>query len=274
MKSAVKRHASVIAAGWLFSSVAFAQYAPDATMDLGTGYGNIALSQSTLDGTRAIDTKKKSASSPEKTVVSSDQTSQDSLQVTLRRAFSHGAPTAEPPAAAIRTLSFVPDPAVTAREQDRIVAYLDKQPGGAGRMEKAIRSGKLLGEFDRLLSRYHHSPDNLGDVLAAYLIMSWEIVNDRDSTQVPAGQRAVRRQLIAPLAALPRYAAMSDAQKQAQAERTAYMTMIAATAYQSLKRGGDRAQLAWLQRSVRDSLMASGIDLRRLQLTDGGLVAR
>jgi len=41
----------------VFAFAASAQYSPDATMDLGTGYGQIALGQSVLDGTRAIDGK-------------------------------------------------------------------------------------------------------------------------------------------------------------------------------------------------------------------------
>lgn len=197
-----------------------------------------------------------------------------SLHATLQQALSWPAPAAEPPPAAIRTLSFVPDPAVTAREQERIIAHLASQPEGGAGFTEAIRSGKLLGEFDRLLRRYDHSPNNLGDVLAAHLLMSWEIVNDRDSRQVPAGQRAVRRQLMAPLAALPKYARMSDSEKQAQAERTGYLTMISVSAYQSLKRSGNTAQLESLQRNLREKFLASGIDLRRLELTDGGLILR
>ena len=37
------------------SGAAHAQWSGDATMDLGTGYGQTAMSQSTLDGTRRID---------------------------------------------------------------------------------------------------------------------------------------------------------------------------------------------------------------------------
>lgn len=37
---------------------AHAQYSPDATMDLGAGYGQTALSQSVLQGTRGIDARK------------------------------------------------------------------------------------------------------------------------------------------------------------------------------------------------------------------------
>ena len=76
------------------------------------------------------------------------------------------------------------------------------------------------------------------------------------------------------LAAVPAIAGMSDAQKQAQAERTAYLTMVAGSAYQELKGGGQPARLADLQRNVRASLLRSGIDLERLALTEDGLVAR
>ena len=116
--------------------------------------------------------------------------------------------------------------------------------------------------------------DSLGDVLAAHLLISWEVANDRDSRASPEGQRAVRRQLIGPLAAVPELAAMSDAAKQAQAERTAYLTMVSALSYQSLKRQGDRQALAALASGVQRSLQVHGVDLQRLTLGEGGLVAR
>ena len=271
MKHITRQLTPIAALGWLLSFGALAQFAPDATMDLGAGYGQVALSQSILEGTRAIGAKQP-ASSPGKTAAARGKSLPGSLKATLQAALSRPASAAEPPEAAIQVLSFRSDPAVTAREQERIIAHLASQPDGGAGFTQAIRSGKLLGEFNRLLRRYDHSANNLGDVLAAHLIMSWEIVNDRDSRQVPAGQRAVRRQLMAPLAALPKYARMSDADKQAQAERTAYLTMISVTAYQSLKRSGDTAQLGSLQRNLREKFLASGIDLRRLELTDGGLV--
>jgi hypothetical protein len=53
--NAIRTRTATACAALLFSGAALAQYAPDATMDLGTGYGQIALGQSILDGTRAID---------------------------------------------------------------------------------------------------------------------------------------------------------------------------------------------------------------------------
>lgn len=195
------------------------------------------------------------------------------LHDSLKNALSGPAPK-QASADAVRALAFERDAAVAAREREAFIAHLGKQPGGAGPLEPAIRSGKLMREFDGLLQRYGYSPRNLGDVLAAHLVICWEIVSESDSNDEPAGQRAVRRQLAGPLAAVPAIARMSDAEKQGQAERTAYLTMVAGAAYQELKRGGDPARLADLQRSVRASLLRSGIDLERLALTEDGLVAR
>ena len=199
--------------------------------------------------------------------------SERALQASLKTALSRPAPT-QAPTAAVDVLAFERDATITAREREAFIAHLAQQPGGAAPLEPAIRSGKLMQEFDRLLQRYGYSPRNLGDVLAAYLVICWEIVSESDSNDEPAGQRAVRRQLAGPLAAVPAIARMSNAEKQGQAERTAYLTMVAASAYQELKRGSDPARLADLQRNVRGSLLRSGIDLERLVLTEDGLVAR
>lgn len=196
-----------------------------------------------------------------------------SLQEALRDALSGPAPD-EVPRAAVEALSFRADAAVTARERERTIKHLSRQPGGGGEVAAGIRSGAVWREFDALLRRYGYSSQNLGDVLAAHLVISWEIVNGRDSTRVPLGQRAVRRQLMGPLSRVQAVAGMDDAGKQAQAERTAYMTMIAAAAYQELKDGRDPAQLASLQHNLRESVERSGVDLERLELTDGGLLQR
>lgn len=203
----------------------------------------------------------------------STKASGHALQSAIESALSRPAP-AQAPVEAMRTLDFERDPAVTAREREAFAAHLAAQPNGGEPVVQAVRSGKLMDEFDRLLQRYGYSPRNLGDVLGAYLVICWEIVSESDSNDEPAGQRAVRRQLAGPLASVPAIARMSDAQKQGQAERTAYLTMVAASAYQELKHGGDPGRLADLQRNVRASLLQSGIDLERLVLTEDGLVAR
>ena len=191
----------------------------------------------------------------------------------LQQAVSQPAP-ADVDAAAVSTLDFTRDPAVTARVQQETIRAFGRTPSQVADLEKVIGSGEMMREFDAILRRYGYDPGNLGDVLAAHLLISWEVVNDRDSRRSPEGQRAVRRQLIGPLAAVPEVAAMSDAAKQAQAERTAYLTMVSALSYQTLKRGNDREAVAALAANVRKGLQANGVDLQRVALGDGGLVAR
>lgn len=195
------------------------------------------------------------------------------VQRALQTAISRPAP-AQVDASAVEALSFRRDPAVSARVQQETIQAFGRNPQQTADLEKVIGSGEMLGEFDKILRRYGYDPTNLGDVLAAHLLISWEVVNDRDSRQSPDGQRAVRRQLIGPLAAIPEVVAMSDAAKQAQAERTAYLTMVSALTYQTMKRDGNRQGLQSLSASVRQGLQGNGVDLQRVSLGDGGLVAR
>ena len=195
------------------------------------------------------------------------------VQRALQQAVSRAAP-ADVDATAVRALSFRRDPGVSAQVQQETIRAFGRNPQQVAELEKIIGSGEMLREFDKILRRYGYDPTNLGDVLAAHLLISWEVVNDRDSRQSPAGQRAVRRQLIGPLAAIPEVAAMSDAAKQAQAERTAYLTMVSALSYQSMKREGNREGLRTLAANVRQGLQGNGVDLQRVSLGDGGLVLR
>ncbi|NYZ62112.1 DUF6683 family protein [Luteimonas deserti] len=177
-------------------------------------------------------------------------------------------------AEAVAALSFRRDPAVSARVRQETIQAFGRTPQQIADLEALIGSGRMMREFDTILRRYGYDPTNLGDVLAAHLLISWEVVNDRDSRSAPAGQRAVRRQLIGPLAAVPEIAAMSDAAKQAQAERTAYLTMVSALSYQQLKRDRNARALEALSASVRQGLRGNGVDLQRVVLGEGGLVAR
>lgn len=198
---------------------------------------------------------------------------QRELQAALKTALSRPAPASVDPADA-RALEFRRDPAVTARERERAIEHIRRSGGGSGALEARIRSGAMLDGFDALLRRNGYSPTNLGDVLAAYLVLSWEVANGRDATAQPEGMRAVRRQLAGPLARVEGITALDDAARQGQAERSAYLALLAAALNQSLASGTDPARLAELRRSVRQGMLGSGIDLTALELTRDGLVAR
>lgn len=201
--------------------------------------------------------------------LTSTMASQATVDAALRKALTAPAP-AQADASA---LDFRRSAAVTATERDRMASQAASQPNGAA-LEDVVRSGKLLSEFDGLLRRFGYSPQNLNDVLAAWLVLAWEIVNDGDAAAQADGAKAVRRQLAGPLSAVPALRDMDDAAKQTQAERTAYMAMVAVASHQALKRGGDPAKLEALRRDVRQDLLKSGVDLQRYTLTRDGLRPR
>lgn len=213
-------------------------------------------------------------STPATAVRTPDGARDDALARALVRAFAHGAP-ATVAAADVAALEFVRSADVTRREQDAALRHFRRAGARpSGDVERRIRSGAMLRDFDRLLAANGHSPTNLGDVLAAYMVLSWEVVNDRDATRMPQGMRAVRRQLIGALAGVPSIAAMDAAARQAQAERTAYLALAAVAAHRALKSSGDTTQLASLRASVRQSMLRSGIDLEALELTQDGFRPR
>lgn len=195
---------------------------------------------------------------------------QASMQAAIERSLSRPAP-----ATATSSLGFSVDPAVAARERDRMLEMLRAAGGTESGLSQSIESGKLLQTFDRLLKRHGYSPRDLGDVLAAYLVLAWEVVNDADATRQPEGMRAVRRQLGPALASVPQVSGMGDGERQAQAQRTAYMAMVATLQRQAFKANGNAGRLATLQADVRRQVQSSaGIDLREYTLTAGGLAPR
>ena len=62
---------------------AFGQYAPDASVDLGTGYGQLALGQTVLDGTRSLD--KRSRAEPQPPSGSAGRASRAEIEARWRR---------------------------------------------------------------------------------------------------------------------------------------------------------------------------------------------
>lgn len=176
------------------------------------------------------------------------------------------APTAAAaPAAALR---FRRDPSLSAR--------LQREQVGVDVKGVSMTPAQMHDKFDALLVRYGYSRDNLGDVAATYLVMAWEVVNDRNAKDVPGGERAVRAQLQRAMLTSPALRGMDDAQKQAMAERLMYSAMRNGVSYQVYRQTRDRARLATLSERMRREVMTAGpgLDLRQFELSAKGLVKR
>lgn len=68
-------------------------------------------------------------------------------------------------------------------------------------LRSVITSGRMMSEYGRLMSYLELSPNDLADVMTAYLLVSMEAVNGRTPTS--AQRRVVRREVVAKLVATP-----------------------------------------------------------------------
>ncbi len=57
--------------------------------------------------------------------------------------------------------------------------------------------------FRSFLSDTALRPDDAGDVLTAFVVLQWMVANDTKAEPSPAALRAVRRQMVAPMADKP-----------------------------------------------------------------------
>jgi hypothetical protein len=237
----------VVALAALRISDAPAQWSPDASMDLGIGYGQLALSQSALDGTRAIGSTSGKA---------------------FRARERHEAK-AEP---ARGTLVFTSTPAVTRMVNRRFVDWQsERHPQLRAELAKGIEDGDLQQYFRNILARYGYSRDNLADVSAAYYVSLWKIMHGRDLT--PQQIAGVRRQMRAFMAQDSRLMQLPDAQKQEICETFALHTALALQGYEQLVRARDTSTLTNFRRGLQAKLAPQGPDLASITVTNEGFVS-
>jgi hypothetical protein len=240
----------VTALACLCSTAAVAQWNARSTASLGRGYGNLALSQSILSGTRRLGAGV-------------------SARPDEPRRLSTGVPPSTP-AQIEAALTYTTDP----QQSDQIrAAMLDavsgESPEVRADIEKAFADDAVLKEFERFMSRRGYSSHNVADDMAALLVVCWEIFTDGTASkaQISGAHQQVRGVFLG----TPRLRAMTNAERQEMAERAAYQVEISLAAKQEALRGGDQAQLAQIRQSAAAMLLAQvGIDISRLRLTEKG----
>ena len=179
----------------LCGDAALAQWSGRATMSMGRSYGNLALSQSILSGTRRLGdaTPSRPASSPALTT----------------------------PAQVDAALSYTADPQQSERTRADMIEVLSG-PDAALRadLEKAFADNAVLKEFERIMAANGYSSRNVADGMAVLLLVSWETFSG--STASKAQTKGIRRQVLDIFLGTPRLRAMSNAERQDMAERAAY----------------------------------------------------
>lgn len=174
----------------------------------------------------------------------------------------------------VAKLHFQSDRAVSEKVlQDVSRSFSGGDAAKAQTFQRSLAGDNVIGKFRSLLGKYGYSSDNVADVLTAYLVLSWEVVNNGDAMRYPSGVEALHRRIQAGLAGNSRLLAMSDAQKQSMSETFGYLAMIAAATRNELERKGDQMALAKLQDGVNSTTRKLGIDLRTVKMTEQGFVS-
>ena len=227
--------------------VASAQWSPSATLDLGMGYGRMALSQAALNNARKL--------------------SEDS-----DKAFASKASKADPVAEFDPT--FKPQPEVSRTVHHRFALYYGgDDPEDQQVMARKVASGDYHEHFRALMDRHGLGDINdLVEVSAARYVVLWEIIHGKKVSPVQA--RAVREQLRSQFARDRWISRMDDAGKQELAETFVLHVAAAELAHAELLRRNDPAQLAAYRAGVQEYLVPGGPRLDRLAITDEGFVRR
>ena len=220
------------------ASTAVAQWNPRMTASLGRSYGQLALSQSVLSGTRRAN--ENPAEPP--------------------------APASDPEAA----LTFTPDPELSSEIRAGVIDILSQRsPEFRWQMERTFAGDAVLKDFDQYMSAHGgYSAHNVADSMAALLVISWEIMTN--DTASDAQLRGAHAQVRGIFLNTPRLQQMTNAERQEMAEKNAYQVMIAKTARDQYLKQPDPARLKELQASANTVMQQQGIDLSQLTLTAQG----
>ncbi len=230
------------------SPAAKAQWSPSATVNLGMGYGQMALSQAALNGARRLSKgSDKAFETPAKP--------------------KRADPTFSP--------AFKTDPKITKTVNHRfILFYGGDDPKNQAIMARKVESGDYHKHYRALMRSRGLEPrlNDLVEVSAARYVVLWEIIHGRKVT--PEQARAVRRQLRTQFADDFWMKRMKDAEKQELAETFVLHVAGADIAHNELLRRNDKQLLAGYRAGVQEHLLPDGPRMDRLTITNAGFVRR
>lgn len=225
-----------------------AQWSPSATLDLGMGYGQMALSQAALEGARRL--------------------SEDSEET-----FAAG--TTPPKAEISFDPSFASDPRISETVNQRFVLfYAGDDAENQEIMASKVASGEYQQHFRALMQEHGLEPrlDDLVEVSTTRYVLLWEIVNGEVMGRSQA--LGLRAQVAAQFSDDFWMKRMDDAEKQELAETFVLHVAAADLAHQELLQGDDQELLAAYRAGVQRYLLPDGPRMERLVPTDAGFKRR
>ncbi|WP_325135752.1 DUF6683 family protein [Brevundimonas diminuta] len=163
---------------------------------------------------------------------------------------------------------------VSTRVRAQFAEFIERTSGreAAERARSAFQGGDPIASWASIVRQDGLRTGDLADAMAAYWILNWIMANQGDNNRTQA--LAVRDQVRGVIGGSPAVARLGDAGRQEMAEVLMLNFLVQQATYVDAMQRGDQAMM----RRLGDAAVARfrnemGVDLRRLQLTDAGLVS-
>ena len=170
--------------------------------------------------------------------------------------------------------SFNHDPAVTAIVKKELFDTVSRQnPVQAELLRDALESRNIPEEFERRLSDYALSSDNVADAMLGYWLVMWSIIHDKPLPPPGPGIESARKQISALVASNPIVRKGGDeSRRQMVGEAMIFESMISLEVRDDVKRRGNDGELRNLSESTHHNLLRKHMNLKVLDFTDQGFV--
>ena len=176
------------------------------------------------------------------------------------------------------SLEFQPSPETSQAVIERLTESLaGSLSAGQSRedLHKLLTSGQLQRQFAELLKPYGYSDRNLADVIAAQMILTWQMANQTSYEGGPAAFKAVQQEFREALGTEDWVETMSNEDRQQVAETLSLGTMLVLGRYGHASTSNSPDELkAASEDAWQLGQTYAGVDLRTLNLTPQGFVKR
>jgi hypothetical protein len=178
-------------------------------------------------------------------------------------------------AAQRQQLYFKPSAELTRKSDAEFAKFLkDQVPQDQDYIMRELNKGSYRRIYADIIGPSKLESNNLADVLAAYMVVSWGILNDKPNVGRPldvTATRAVRSSLRNKLALDPKFHSLSNSHKQSLAENLTNLTTLYVTSNADFRKANDSTTLNRFRNVVRNaSKNRVGLDLTTVRLTSTG----
>jgi hypothetical protein len=171
------------------------------------------------------------------------------------------------PIESFSNLAFHPTPAVTNSVRAFYLSHVNAQT-----LLNAPAYDSMISRFDARFASYGYSRHNVGDTVAGYMIIAWEIVHNADASNTPTGIRRVRTAVCQILEKRGKAARLTSENKQKISELLKCVAELCAQQARQARQTNNAASMQQAVNVVTQFPRQLGVDLQRYQLTDKGFV--